>query len=257
MIDSALLQSLLPGSYLRIFDETASTNRDARDWLMDGAQHGDLVIASRQTGGRGRLGRSFSSPEGGLYMSLILKTNLAPGSVTTLCAVAVRRSILALTGMETDIKWVNDLILSGKKVCGILCENVWSGSKSLGMIAGIGVNVYGNAFPTELQPIARSLYPNQSQSPISMEKLAAAICREILGGLSSVPAHMKEYRQHCITLGKDVTWFENGQQCFGTALTTDDNGAIAIRSEDGTLRTIAFGEVSIRSIDAQQPPVIK
>ena len=248
MIDQALLQSLLPGSQLRIFDETLSTNRDARDLLMNGAQHGDLVIASRQTGGRGRLGRSFSSPEGGLYMSLILKTNLAPGAVTTLCAVAVRRAILHLTGMETDIKWVNDLLLDGKKVCGILCENVWSGAESLGMIAGIGVNVYGNHFPEELQSLARSLYSKQSQPPVSLEKLAAAIHREILQGLSIAPAHMDEYRQHCITLHKKVCWQENGETCLGEALTTDDEGGLIVRDDQGQMRTIAFGEVRIRPI---------
>lgn len=248
MIDQALLQSLLPGSQLRIFDETLSTNRDARDFLMNGAQHGDLVIASQQTGGRGRLGRSFSSPEGGLYMSLILKTNLAPGSVTTLCAVAVRRAILHLTSMETDIKWVNDLLLDGKKVCGILCENVWSGAESLGMIAGIGVNVYGNHFSEELQSIARSLYPHHSQSPISMEKLAAAIRGEVLQGLANAPAHMDEYRRHCITLNKNVCWQENGETRHGEALETDDEGGLIVRDDQGQTRTIAFGEVSIRTI---------
>lgn len=248
MIDQTLLQSLLPQSRLRIFEETVSTNRDARDWLMEDAQHGDLVIALRQSGGRGRLGRSFSSPEGGLYLSLILKTALAPGSVTTLCAVAVRRAILALTGIQADIKWVNDLLMDGKKVCGILCENVWSGASSLGMIAGIGVNVYGNAFPGDLQAIARSLYPACAQPPVSMERLAAAICCEIFDLLPRVPAHMEEYRAHCITLGKEVAWLENGQMRFGQALTTDDEGSLLIRETDGSLRTVAFGEVSIRAI---------
>lgn len=248
MIDTTLLQSLLPDGHLRCFDETVSTNRDARDWLLNGAQHGDLVIASRQSGGRGRLGRSFSSPEGGLYMSLILKCDLAPGAITTLCAVSVRRAILQLTGLDTDIKWVNDLLLQGKKVCGILCENVWCGTESLGAIAGIGVNVYGNDFPAELQDIARALYPDHTQPPISMEALAAAICREILDGLHNIPAHMNEYRRHCITLGKDVAWLDNGKQRYGKALTADDSGSLAVRDEDGTMRLIAFGEVSIRTI---------
>lgn len=247
MLDSALLQTLIKDSRVRVLRETISTNRDARDWLMEDAQHGDLVIASRQTGGRGRLGRSFSSPEGGLYMSLILKTDAAPGAVTTLCAVAVRRAILQLTGMPADIKWVNDLLLDGKKVCGILCESAFSGSKPLGMIAGIGVNVYGSNFPQELCSIARSLYPAHTRSPISMEALAASIRTEILSGLSRLPAHMDEYRRHCITLNKEVFWLENGEKHWGYALDTDDEGALIIR-ENGVLRTIGYGEVSIRPI---------
>ena len=248
MLDLTFLQSLLPDGRVRLFDETVSTNRDARDWLLDGAQHGDLVLASRQSGGRGRLGRSFASPEGGLYMSLILKTDLAPGCVTTLCAVAVRRAILQLTGLETDIKWVNDLLLDGKKVCGILCENVWCGSESLGMIAGIGVNVFGDDLPQELRAIARSLYPQSAASPISMEHLAALIRQEILAGLPRIPAHMDEYRRHCITLGKEVYWLENDQRHTGMALHAQDDGALVIRDFSGQTHCIAAGEVSIRPV---------
>jgi len=247
MIDTALLQSLLPGSRLRVFDETVSTNRNARDWLLSGAQHGDLVISCRQTGGRGRMGRSFSSPEGGLYMSLILKTAAAAGSITTLTAVSVRRAILRLTGLETEIKWVNDLLLQGKKVCGILCENVFSGSQSLGMIVGVGVNVYGDDLPEDLKEIARALYPEHKTAPVSLEELAAGIHAEILAGLAHIPQHMEEYKQHCITLHKQVYWLENGKMHYGEALDTDSKGALIIR-EGNTVRTIGFGEVSIRAI---------
>ena len=236
-----------PGD-LRLYEETVSTNRDARAWLLSGAQHGDMIIALRQSGGRGRLGRSFISPKGGLYMSLILKTSAAPGAVTTLCAVAVHKAIRQLTGIETDIKWVNDLLLESKKICGILCENVFSGSQSLGMIAGIGVNVFGNAFPKELHPIARSLYPVAASSPISMETLAEVIREEILSGLDQIPAHIDAYRRHCITLNKDVFWTENGQTLTGRALDTTEDGALIIRLPDGKMHTVAFGEVSIRPI---------
>ena len=251
MIDIARLQSLIPSAALRVYEETASTNRDARAWLLEGAAHGDLVLADRQTGGRGRLGRSFFSPEGGLYMSLILKTDAPAGTVTTLCAVAVRRAIRKAAGIETNIKWVNDLQYRGKKVCGILCENVWSGNESLGMIAGIGVNVFGNAFPPELADIASSLYPHQSTAPFSMEQLAAAIREEILSGLGCLPAHMAEYRQHCITLGKAIYFTENGQTIHAFALDAEDDGALRIRLNDGSVRILAAGEVTVRPFDAQ------
>lgn len=247
MLDSARLNALIKDSRVRVLDETVSTNRDARDWLLNGANHGDLVIATRQTGGRGRLGRSFASPEGGLYMSLLLKTSAAPGAITTLCAVSVRRAILRMTGFETDIKWVNDLLLDGKKVCGILCENVFSGSESLGMIAGIGVNIYGDDLPAELKDIARSLYPAHTHSPIVMEDFAALIRQEILCGIPQIPNHMDEYKSHCITLNQQVYWIENGETHVGQALDTDTEGALIIR-EDGFMRTIGCGEVSIRPI---------
>ena len=236
-----------PGT-LRLYEETVSTNRDARDWLLSGAQHGDMVIALRQSCGRGRLGRSFISPEGGLYMSLILHTHASPGAVTTLCAVAVRNAVKQLTGIKTDIKWVNDLLLENKKICGILCENVFSGSQSLGMIAGIGVNIFGDDFPDELRPIARSIYPTAVSSPISIEMLAEVIREGILAGLTQIPAHIDDYRRHCITLNKDVFWAENNQTFTGRALDTTDDGALIIRLPDGKMHTVAFGEVSIRPI---------
>ena len=140
--------------------ETASTNLDARRWLQDGAAHGSLVAADRQTAGRGRLGRSFASADGGLYMSVVIKSDLPAGVLTTLCAVAVRRAIQELTGKTADIKWVNDLQIDGKKICGILCEGVWQGDRPLGVIAGIGLNICQREFPEALRDIAASLYPD-------------------------------------------------------------------------------------------------
>jgi len=250
MLDIALLHSLIPASALRVYEETVSTNRDARVWLLDGASHGDTVLAARQSGGRGRLGRSFFSPEGGLYMSLILHTDAPAGTVTTLCAVAVRRAIRKLSGIRADIKWVNDLQLHGKKICGILCENAWCQNRSLGMIAGIGVNVFGNAFPPEISAIASSLYPDKQASPFALEHLAAAIREEILSGLNALPSHMEEYRESCITLGKEIYFSENGQSVNAFALGIEDDGALRIRLEDGSNRLLAAGEVSIRSFDA-------
>lgn len=250
MPDISLLQSLLPGVSIRAFEETASTNRDARDWLLQGAQHGDLVIADRQTQGRGRLGRSFSSPDGGLYMTIVLRMPPSPGPVTTLCAVAVCRAIEKMTDFAPQIKWVNDVQIEGKKVCGILCEGVWDGSKPAGMIVGIGLNVHGDSLPEELQPIARSLYPQCTTPPVSKERFAAAIYQEIIAGLNLIPAHMAEYRQKCLTLQKDVFWLDNGVRCEGRALDVDEEGALLVKASDGHTVRIAFGEVSVRAFDA-------
>ena len=248
MPDLSLLQSLLPDVIIRTFDETASTNRDARDWLLSGAQHGDLVIADRQSQGRGRLGRSFSSPEGGLYMTLILHMPPTPGPVTTLCAVAVCRAIEKLTSFSPQIKWVNDVQVEGKKVCGILCEGVWQGSHPAGMIVGIGLNVCGDSLPEELKPIARSLYPDLTTPPVAKERFAAEIYQEIMAGLPKLPAHMDAYRAACLTLGRAVYWLEGEQTHTGTALSVDDEGALHIQTDSGETKVIAFGEVSVRPV---------
>ena len=248
MPDHAFLQSLLPHTNLRVFTETASTNRDARDWLLDGAQHGDLVIADRQTQGRGRLGRSFVSPDGGLYMTLILRMPPSPGPVTTLCAVAVCRAIQRLTALNPQIKWVNDVQVDGKKVCGILCEGVWQGSEAVGMIAGIGLNLCGDSLPEELKPIARSLYPDCQQPPIAKERFAAAIYQEIMAALPGIPAHMEEYRRLCLTLGREIYWQEQNSTHYGTALDADNEGALLVQLPSGAIQTISFGEVSVRTV---------
>ncbi|NLD35175.1 MAG: biotin--[acetyl-CoA-carboxylase] ligase, partial [Clostridiales bacterium] len=121
----ALLGRGLP---LRCLGSIDSTNTMAKQWARQGVPHGAAVLADRQTAGRGRLGRSFFSPEGGLYMSLIVDSvGIPPGQLTTLAAVAVLRAAEQVTGRQLHIKWVNDLLLDGRKVCGILTEGIVQG----------------------------------------------------------------------------------------------------------------------------------
>ena len=247
MPDSLLMSALLPDCPIRTLEETVSTNTDARAWLNDGAAHGSLVMADCQSGGRGRMGRAFCSPQGGLYMSLVMHTDAPAGALTTLCAVAVRQAVEALCGISADIKWVNDLQLSGKKVCGILCEGVYEGSERLGVVAGIGLNVAVKAFPPELSGIAASLYP-QGDAPAPLERFAAEIARRILDQLPVIPAHMAEYRAHCVTLGKTVSWQDADGEHSGYAAAVADDGALLIETQRGTLR-LAAGEVSLRAGD--------
>ena len=246
MPDIALLQALLPDTPLRAYAETTSTNADARAWLLAGAPHGSLVVADRQSSGRGRLGRAFVSQAGGLYMSLVLKSDLPAGVLTTLCAVAVRRAVRQLTGRELDIKWVNDLQENGKKVCGILCEGVWQGEKQLGVIAGIGLNVCQRELPPELRSIAASLYPD-SPPPVPMEAFTAAITRQALGMLPEAPAHMAEYRAACVTLGQTVQWDAQGQPMEGKAIGIDEAGGLMIETAHGDV-TLGAGEVSLKRL---------
>ena len=240
-----LLPSLLPGVPLQALEETGSTNSDARDWLIRGAAHGSLVAAARQGAGRGRLGRSFASGAGGIYMSVVLRSDLPAGVLTTLCAVAVRRAVKELTGRALDIKWVNDLQWQGKKVCGILCEGVWQGSRPLGVVAGIGLNVCQREFPPELRDIACSLYPD-GQPPQPLEAFIAAIHRHMMALLESAPAHLAEYRAACVTLGRRVSWQTPEGPREGLARDVDEEGALLIDTAEGSVR-IAAGEVSVRA----------
>ena len=244
MPDLALLQSLLPDTPMQAPEETSSTNTDARRWLQNGAAHGSLVAADRQTAGRGRLGRSFASADGGLYMSVVIKSDLPAGVLTTLCAVAVRRAVKALTGITADIKWVNDLQVNGKKICGILCEGVWQGDRLLGVIAGIGLNICQREFPEGLRDIAASLYPD-GHSPVDPAQFCAAIWKEIFTLLPLAPAHMAEYRQACLTLGQRVYWENAAGRREGMARDVDDTGALLIDTAEGPV-VLAAGEVSVR-----------
>lgn len=247
MPDPILLQSLLPDTPIQAPEETASTNTDARRWLQSGAAHGSLVAADRQTAGRGRLGRSFASADGGLYMSVVIKSDLPAGVLTTLCAVAVRRAIRELTGRTADIKWVNDLQLKGKKICGILCEGVWQGDRLLGVIAGIGLNICQKTFPEGLRDIAASLYPDGC-SPVSSAQFCAAIWKEIFSLLPQAPGHMAEYRRACVTLGQHVYWENAAGRHEGLARDVDDTGALIIETAEGPV-TLAAGEVSVRPLN--------
>ncbi|MBQ9198183.1 MAG: biotin--[Clostridia bacterium] len=245
MPDIALLRSLLPDTPILAPFETASTNSDAREWLKSGAEHGSLVVTGRQTAGRGRMGRAFVSQPGGLYMSIVLKSDLPAGVLTTLCAVAVRRAVIELTGMTPGIKWVNDLQLNGKKICGILCEGVWQGDRLLGVIAGIGLNVCQQTFPEELREIAASLYP-EGASPIPHERFAAAIHTQVMTLLHANQSHMDEYRRACVTLGQRVSWQTSAETREGMAVDVDATGALLIDTDAGRVR-LAAGEVSVKA----------
>lgn len=244
MPDYSQLSALLPDVCLHIVHQTVSTNADARALLLADAPHGALAVASHQTGGRGRMGRTFFSEDGGLYMSIALRGCYPAGQLTTLCAVAVCHAIEQLTGLRLDIKWVNDALFHGKKACGILCEGVWSGNTPIGMIAGIGVNLSQPSFPEPLKPIACSLYPH-GDAPCTHAQLCAAIYRQIMAALPAMPAHMAQYRARCITLGQRITWQTDSTSYAGLALDVDAEGALIIDTGSG-LVTLHAGEVSVR-----------
>ena len=217
---------------------------------MTDASHGTVLCSERQTAGRGRLGRSFVSSEGGLYLSILLKREEPLSQllhVTPMAAIAVRRAILDLyPTLQVDIKWINDLQIRGKKVCGILTEVAPQG----GIIIGIGINCNTPSFPEELRDIAGSL--REFQGEVDIEALLRALLRrlrELDEGLFSEKAQwMEEYRRNCISLHRDVLLLSPTGQREAYAEDIGEDGELLVRLPDGSREAVSMGEVSLRTI---------
>jgi BirA family biotin operon repressor/biotin-[acetyl-CoA-carboxylase] ligase len=159
------------------YKDIESTNRKAKELSVQGVETPFVVVAATQNAGRGRLGRVFESPEGGVYFSLVLsgKDIVNPDLVTTSASLAVSRAMERLTGIKTDIKWVNDLYFNGKKVCGILCESFTANGKRFSVI-GVGINLSTENFPDEIKNVAASLGVDH----LKKEELGRRIAENIL-----------------------------------------------------------------------------
>ncbi len=241
----------LYGRHLYLLDSVDSTNRFAKGLGAQGGENGTAVLADTQTAGRGRLGRSFFSPSGcGLYLSLLLYTPTPPERLpllTAAAAVAARRAIAAEAGLETDIKWVNDLCIGGKKVAGILCESMFDGTGvPLYSVVGIGINVKKCVFPPELRNIATSLEENGGRC--GREALAARLLDclyEILPHIGE-PSLVEEYRMHSSLLGKSVFIVGEEKKRY-RVIAIDDACSLILENDAGERHVLASGEVSVRA----------
>lgn len=237
-----------PASKISVFDSLPSTNTYLAALARGGEKEGRVILAEAQSAGRGRLGRSFFSPSGsGIYMSILFRPrHLDAGRLTTLAAVVVADAIERVCGIKAGIKWVNDLVFDGKKLCGILAEGVGTEFAVL----GIGINVKQSALPSELVGVATSLEEILGVAP-SRNRLIA----QILWGFAQADiegaAHMDEYRRRSITLGKTVRILSTGETVFVLAI--EDDGALSVRDGTGGLRHISSGEVSVREDGGSAP----
>jgi len=229
-----------------------STNTRAKELAAEGAAHGTLVCAVEQTGGRGRFGRRFHSPENtGIYMSLILRPQLPAERavmITSMTAVAVARAIERLAEVDVQIKWVNDLYIAGKKACGILCEAGvdFARGRLDYAVVGIGVNTGKMEFPEELADIATSI-ANVCGSEISNSRLVAEICNcmEELYPQLATGEFMAESRARSNVIGRNVTVLRGGEAFPARALDIDGEGSLVVETERG-IETVHSGEISIR-----------
>lgn len=217
--------------------ETDSTNTYLKNLATDEAV---CVIAERQTGGRGRRGRTFESPDGGLYMSFTCHSDDVLGDgLTAKTAVAVARAIEKLTGLSAGIKWVNDIYVNGRKLCGILAEGVWNDGTPK-IVIGIGVNLRG-ALPAELTEIATTVEAEGGRIP-QREELARAIIGEFL----SCTDFRHEYKTRQTILGCPVTVHRGDESFDAVAEDIAEDFGIILRLPDNTTMTLSSGEVSLR-----------
>ncbi len=241
---------------LHRFETIDSTNTYLKQLAERGAEAGTAVIAHTQTGGRGRLGRSFHSPPGsGIYLSYLLRPDCDPAALMHLtCAVAVAMcdAIDRSTGLRPAIKWTNDLVFGNRKLGGILTELGFEGGKVSYAVVGIGINCSQSPedFPPELRDIATSLASVTGRS-VDMAALEAEMLTalEAMGhSLQEKEAILEHYRRDCITLGQRVNVVRGEDISYGTALDVDGEGALVVRFDDGSVRSVSSGEVSVRGM---------
>ncbi len=241
-----------------VLPEADSTNTQLKVLAAGGAPEGTVLIARRQTGGRGRMGRDFLSPEGmGVYLSVLLRPECPAGELMHLtCAVAVAMcdAVQDAAGFRPGIKWTNDLVAGGKKLAGILTElglEAESGAVRYA-VAGIGINCRQRAedFPPELRQRAGSL-EMIAHREVDQNRLAAAMIsrlQEMAGALQAKKAvTMARYRRDCVTLGREVTFSWEGKVLEGRAEDVDENGALIVALPEGGTVKVASGEVSVRA----------
>ena len=224
-----------------ILRETDSTNRVAKELARQGAPHGSRVEAERQTAGRGRLDHSFFSPQGGVYLSVILRPDVPREDralITPMAAVAVRQAVNSITDIELGIKWVNDLYLGDKKVGGILCEAVGDA-----VIVGVGLNVWEpeGGFPPELNAAAlNTKWPPETFSQLIYEKLLQG-CQGL-----SYPGVPEDYVTCNIVLKRDLTVHPiHGAPYPARGKWIDRRGRLIVETAEGE-KTLDSGEVSVR-----------
>lgn len=239
-----------------VLESVDSTNNYAKNLAAAGAPEGTCVVSERQTAGRGRRGRGFVSEAGGLYFSCILRPQAAPQQLlhlTAMAAVAVSDAIEAVAGAQPQIKWPNDPVLGGKKVCGILTELslVAELNEAEYIVVGIGVNCNQAAFPPELSQIATSLR-EQTGKTIDRSALAAALARslermerELFTGKQ---VWLSRFAARCVTVGKDVMLLRADAQIPARATGIGPDAELLVAYPDGTTGAVSSGEVSVRGM---------
>lgn len=236
--------------------EVGSTNEWAKELAMYGAQEGTVVIAEIQTKGRGRLGREWISPTGGLWFSLILRPRLRPAEavkLTFVAGLAVAKVLREMFSLEVETKWPNDVLVNGKKICGILTEMNTTGESVNFVVVGVGANVnfdVEKVFPQDLTRVATSLESELGRK-VRLEELFRCLIERFENlyefftteGFKPV---LEKWKDLAGFLSHQVEVTSPTQKLSGLALDVDRDGALVLRLEDGTIRRVFVGDVSLR-----------
>lgn len=238
-------------------ESVGSTNNYAKKIAEEGAAFGTLVVTEEQTSGKGRRGRSWSASKGSnVMMTLLLRPQIKPehaSRLTLLMAMAVARGIRKVTGLEAGIKWPNDVVVNGKKVCGILTEMNTEVDYINYVVIGTGINVNQEEFPEEISQTAGSLIQALGKK-VSRSGLAAAVIEELEGiyeiflrteDLSGLRA---EYNKICVNCGHQIRVLEPGNEYTGTTDGINENGELVVRKDSGEVVCVYAGEVSVRGL---------
>lgn len=231
-----------------ILDSVDSTNNYLKKLTEENIKDGTIVIAKNQTKGRGRTGNSFFSPDGGLYMSILFGSELNVESLTALSGVSVCHAIEKCTELSPKIKWVNDIYIDRKKICGILAEGTVSPDGRLkNIILGIGLNILApkDGFPEDIKDKAGALYddtvPSDTENKITAEIINFLF--EILAEKSD--KYIEEYKKLSLLTGKEIEYRKNNQIFTGQVISIDDSLKLIVKKEDGKKDVLSSGEIKI------------
>lgn len=228
------------------FDKIDSTNNEAKRNIISGCRKKRLYIASCQTAGRGRMGRSFySPPKTGIYLSFAFPAPIILSeavSLTSKSAVAVAEAIESLADISLKIKWVNDLYFDEKKVCGILAESLVTDRHYI--IVGIGINLSTNSFPEEISSCAGALNCDN----LSLTELIKKIAENMLFYLNNPndTSYLESYRAHSMVLGKEVYYIKNNETFQGKVASINDDASLTVLKDDGHEDILSSGEITLR-----------
>ena len=243
MPSSPLFKPNIPDGYtLHSLEQTDSTNEHLFRLASQGAPHQTVLVADRQTAGKGSRGRQFFSPSGGLYFSILLyQLPLPPTCLTPLTALAVYRALRPYTDRALSIKWVNDIYLEGKKLCGILCESRFVGRERTSVV-GVGINLVPQDFPRDLRHPAAVLRDTADAS--LRGEILQAFLWEFDRLLKRPDGLIEEYKKVCCTLGRTVCLQRGEEIIRGQAVDIDPSGALVIALPDGRQKAFSSGEIT-------------
>lgn len=256
ILDKKILEQYLNQKLnIAIFDELDSTNSYLKKIGSSGEKETQLVIALSQTGGRGRMGRSFYSPNGtGIYFSLLLHPEISAEKslfLTVMAAVSVAEAVMKYNKKDVKIKWVNDIYIDGKKVCGILTEGAINSDKMLDYaVVGIGINVIApeNGFPEDIKNIATAVFPGNIEEYIKEKIVADVVNRFFKMYYGHDNDYVKRYKEYSYLTGKEINIISGETVRPATVIDITADCHLLVKNENDEIEEISSGDVSVRLI---------